>query len=319
MKTEFPAPVLVFAYNRPAHLQKTLDALRQCDGVSDAALYVYCDGPKVGAPTETLANIKAVRVLARAQHFAKTTTVREQPQNRGLANSVINGVAEVLACHGRVIVLEDDLEVSPCFLRYMNHALDFYENYPAVFSIGGHSLGRRALGIPRDYPHDVFASPRACSWGYATWRDRWARVDWRDETSWRACLSDPRLRAAFDYGGADLSMMLRQHMEGKIDSWLIRFMFAHFKHRAVSILPCDSLVRNIGCDGSGVHCDPTTASGDAGRLADLEHPRFAPEILVDDRIHAALRAIVSPRKRPFKERYAKKWRRIVGFFSSRNP
>ena len=311
MKNPTFAPVLVFAYNRPVHLQQTLDALRQCEGIAETALYIYCDGPKANATPETLANIGRVREIANAQHFAKSTTVRTRDENRGLANSVIHGVAEVATCHGRVIVLEDDIEVSPGFLRFMNLALDFYEDYPAVFSIGGHSHGRRALGIPQNYPHDVFASPRACSWGYATWGDRWRRVDWQDGASWRECLENPRLRAAFDRGGADLSKMLRQHIEGKIDSWFIRFLFAHFKHRAVSILPCDTLARNTGCDGSGVHCDATTARGEAGELAVINNPRFAPILEVGENLLQSLRAIFKPRRRPLRERYAKKWRRLV--------
>ena len=319
MKNEMKnfAPMVVFAYNRPDHLQKTLDALRKNVGVAESELHIFCDGPKENATPETRARIERVREIARASQFAKSTTVHVQEKNRGLANSVINGVASVLACHERAIVVEDDLETSPGFLRFMNLALDFYENYPNVFSIGGHSYGRRALKIPADYPHDVFVSPRGCSWGYATWRDRWERVNWQDATAWEECLASAAQSAAFDRGGADLTKMLRQHIEGKIDSWFIRFLFAHYKHRAVSILPCDTLVRNTGCDGSGVHCDATTAREEVGEWVSLENPRFVSELFEDEKIIAALRGVVRPRKRTFKERYGKKWRRLMRVFTRR--
>lgn len=37
-----------------------------------------------------------------------------------------------------MIVLEDDLVVSPYFLKYMNEALDFYEKEEQVISIHGY-------------------------------------------------------------------------------------------------------------------------------------------------------------------------------------
>ncbi len=310
------APVIVFAYNRPEHFQRTLDALRANAGIAESDLHIFCDGPKTDATPEMHARIEKVRDIARAQNFAKSTTVRAQEKNRGLAASIIAGVAEVVSCHGRAIVLEDDLETSPSFLWFMNCALDFYADYPGVLSIGGHSFGRAALDISADYPHDVFASPRACSWGFATWRDRWERVNWNDDAAWRECLANPREVAAFNRGGADLAKLLRQHIEGKIDSWAIRFMFAHFKHHAVTMLPCDAQVRNTGFDGSGVHCDPTTPQAKHDAWTTPQEPRFASVIFEDEAILAALRDVVRSRKRPWRERYAKKLRRVLRPFSS---
>ena len=51
--------------------------------------------------------------------FASVTRVH-RAENMGLARSIVQGVTETLRTHDRVIVLEDDLELSPHFLRYMN-------------------------------------------------------------------------------------------------------------------------------------------------------------------------------------------------------
>ena len=40
------APIIVFAYNRPDHLGRTLHALANNDLASESILYVYCDGAR---------------------------------------------------------------------------------------------------------------------------------------------------------------------------------------------------------------------------------------------------------------------------------
>jgi hypothetical protein len=48
--------------------------------------------------------------------------------------------------------------------------------------------------------------------------------------------------------------MLEMQISGELDSWSIRFDYAHYKHDAVCVHPVVSKVQNIGFDGSGVHC-----------------------------------------------------------------
>ena len=43
-------------------------------------------------------------------------------------------------------------------------------------------------------------------------------------------------------------------MEGKTDSWAIRWCYCQSKEDMLTILPRESLIENIGWDGSGVHC-----------------------------------------------------------------
>jgi len=42
-------------------------------------------------------------------------------------------------------------------------------------------------------------------------------------------------------------------MEGRVDSWYIRWSYACYKQRLLNIYPRISLVNNIGHDGTGVH------------------------------------------------------------------
>lgn len=40
------APIIVFAYDRPDHLSKTLAALAKNDLAPQSVLYIYSDGPR---------------------------------------------------------------------------------------------------------------------------------------------------------------------------------------------------------------------------------------------------------------------------------
>ena len=91
----------------------------------------------------------------------------------------------------------------------------------------------------------------------ATWKDRWETIDWeiKDYSGYRY---NPIRIAKFCKGGTDLDKMLRYQMQGKIDSWAIRWCYNQCKQNKLTIYPTKSLVNNIGTDGRGTHCDPTS-------------------------------------------------------------
>ena len=254
-----PAPIIVFNYNRPDHSLGTWEALAQNELAAQSGLFLYCDGPKANASAEMRQRIKSLH--EQAEQYAmdasnagkfKAVHVVCAEQNKGLANSIIGGVTEVIEKYGRVIVLEDDLLTSPFFLKYMNEALDKYESYPSVFSISANRPPVNKMQIPEDYPYDVFVSLRPFSTGWATWKEKWNRIDWSLDYM-KEFLKHSWQVKAFNRGGDDLTDMLCLQRDGIIDSWAIRYAFQHFYHHAVAILPCVPYVDNIGFDGTGVH------------------------------------------------------------------
>src|ERR1700748_1259466 len=116
-------PIVVFAFDRPDHLQRTLRALASCPEAAASALKVYCDGARRESDE---ARVREVReVASAAQGFASVEIIARE-RNVGLAPSIIDGVTRHVQQHGRVIVLEDDILVSPYFLRYMHEGLALY-------------------------------------------------------------------------------------------------------------------------------------------------------------------------------------------------
>lgn len=259
------APIVVFGYNRPDHLRRTLDTLSKSHGANESDLWVFCDGPKPGAPLERIHQVRHIAIDEVWNTRFRTVQVVESVANQGLANSIINGVTRVFEASDRVIVLEDDLLVAPDFLHFMNDCLEFYRDDQRVGSVTGFSPLSKP---PPGYDHDVMAVPRNCSHGWATWADRWSGVDWGKQVA-NTLWHDPGLRSRLNSAGNDrLDRLLRQ-LRGEIDSWSIRFGLWQTLDDRITIYPVDNRVRNIGFDDTGIH----TRHGQEVNPVILEHAK----------------------------------------------
>ena len=304
------APVIVFNYNRPEHSMRTWEALSRNQFASETELYLYCDGPKDGASEEMKRTIVSLHeqarqyaVDAKAAGKFKDAHVVCAEHNKGLANSIIGGVTEVIEKHGRVIVLEDDLLTSPYFLKYMNMALDYYQDYSGVMSISANRPPMSKMQIPADYEYDVFVSLRPFSTGWATWKNEWDKIDWSLDYL-EDFLKRPEQIKAFNRGGDDLTDMLCLQRDHKIDSWAIRYAYNHFLHHAVAILPCTPYVDNIGFDGSGIHSGTDAKDYRNDVFLATENPRMPSVVYEDSRIVNAFYNVYCRTKRPI-------WQKII--------
>ena len=154
---------------------------------------------------------------------------------------------------GKAIIVEDDLISSPNFLNFMNEALDFYNDNKKIFSISGYSY---PIDISDKYNKDIYILPRASSWGWGTWLDRWEKVDWKIN-DYSKFDSNIDMQKKFNEGGEDLTPMLKQQIFGMIDSWAVRWSYAHFKNNSYCLYPVKSFLKNIGADKSGTHTSRT--------------------------------------------------------------
>jgi hypothetical protein len=127
------APIALFTYSRPAHAAHVVKSLLRNREAADSELFVFSDAAKT---PDDAASVAAVRkLIASVQGFRRIELI-ERDRNLGLAGSIVEGVTRLCASHGRAIVVEDDIVVSPFFLRYMNEALERYSGDDRVISIG---------------------------------------------------------------------------------------------------------------------------------------------------------------------------------------
>ena len=239
------APVLLFVYNRPAHVKRTVEALRANQLAAESDLYVYSDAAKDESSLEA---VREVRAYVRHIDGFRSVTVVERPQNWGLARNIIDGVTTHVNRAGRVIVLEDDLITAPYFLTFMNDALEAYKDEPRV----GHI---QACDFTQDPSlPDTFLIRWTGSWGWGTWARAWKHFN----PDGRALLDEllaRKLDRTFDFDGTyGYTRMLRRQIEGKNNSWAIRWNASLFLRGILSLNVGRSLVQNEGFDGSGTNC-----------------------------------------------------------------
>jgi hypothetical protein len=240
------APVAVFAFNRPFHFQKTLSALAINDLAARSDVFVYLDGPRT--ENDCVANKKIQEICNGVNEFRSLTLVRRD-RNYGLASSIISGVTELCESHGRVIVLEDDLLTAPFFLKYMNDALNLYQNEEAVASIHGY-----VYPIAATLPETFFLRGADC-WGWGTWKRAWDQFE-ANGNFLLSRLRELKLEEVFNFGGSCGNLqMLEDQIAGRNNSWAIRWHASAFVKNMLTLYPGKSLVNNIGHDSSGTHCE----------------------------------------------------------------
>lgn len=299
--------ITLFCFNRPDLFQRTLIALSRNQLADKTSLTIFCDGPR---HEKDEPGTHAVRELAKkAQGFASVEVV-ERPKNMGCAASIIDGLTEMFRLHEQLIVIEDDIVTSPYTLRFLSEGLAHYADNEQVFNIAAWTPPHIARKIAVDYPYDVYAIPRFnCSGGWASWRDRFQDIDWTVK-DYPIFKNSPQLRKAFNAGGDDLSLMLDDQMQGKIDAWDIRADYARFKKNMLGINPVRSYALNIGM-GSGTHTTTATTYWDSDVSLAVKHPRFMDDVSVDTRILETYLACYKGQKRSLPVRAINKLSRIL--------
>lgn len=239
------SPIIIFTYKRVPN--KLIESLQKNNLSEYSNVIIYSDGHKNNTDKK---DVEEVRKYLNSITNFKSVKIIESPKNRGLANSIINGVSEVFEKYEKVIVLEDDLIVSSDFLEYMNDALNFYKADKKVWSISGYGPKLPCLEYSED---DLYLSPRASSWGWATWKDRWKKVDW-EMKEFSTLKVNKDLRQKFNLSGNDMYKMLELQMLGKIDSWAIRWCYSQFMLDTYTVFPKNSKIINDGfSDNKGTH------------------------------------------------------------------
>ena len=237
------APIALFTYNRADHTQRAVESLLQNAEAKDSDLFIFSDGAK---------NEKAIKGVEDNRKYIhnvigfKSVTIVEREKNWGLANSLIAGITDVISKYCRVIVVEDDLILSPYFLKFMNEGLEKYKDDDRVSSISGF-----IPNVEEKLPETFFLRFFHC-WGWATWDRAWSLLN----NDVRYLLRKLRFKSNdFSLDGSMGSYgILYCHKLGLVDSWYIRLYASFYLKGKLTLYPGKPMVENGGLDGSGTHC-----------------------------------------------------------------
>lgn len=239
-----PAPIALFVYNRVSLTKNTIESLKRNFLADQSDLFIFSDGPKRGDDEKKVLEVR--KILRGIKGFKKVEII-ERDANAGLSRSIINGVTDIVNMRERAIVLEDDLAISPYFLKFMNEALELYKDDDIVSSICGFFYG-----INEKVPETFFLKTFS-SYGWATWKRAWKFFE-EDGKRLMRKLEELKCGKAFDLNdGYPYMRTLKKQSLGLTDAWAVRWYASSFLRNSLNLYPCRSLTDHVGVALDSTH------------------------------------------------------------------
>lgn len=245
------APIGFLAYNRPNRTLRALEALAQNKLAKHSSLYIYVDGAKPLATSEDIQKIEQVKKVVRQKKWCKEVTIIEREENLGVNINATKVITELTDKFDKIIYIEDDLITSPDFLTFINKGLDLYQDEERVMHINGYVYPIKSL------PNNFFIRSSYAT-GFGTWKRAWKfySLYTREKISKKISTIDPDIFNKGKDGYFKPFNLLKDILvcdKPPHYDWDIRWYASIYLNDGLSFFPGQSLVRNIGYDGSGVH------------------------------------------------------------------
>ena len=173
--------IVVVTYNRTESLKRLLNSIDRADytGYENVPLVISVD-------KSDRSEVLDIATSFVWKHGKKE--IIEHKSNLGLRKHIL-ACGDLTERYGAVIVLEDDLLVSPAFYDYAVQAMNFYDNDSAVSGIALYSYDyndwARVPFTPIDDGYDNYFFQCATSWG-----QMWTCQQWSGFKLWYASNSD---------------------------------------------------------------------------------------------------------------------------------
>ena len=166
--------IIVIAFNRPKSLKRLLSSLNKIKSNDKIRLHISIDRAK----NEDENNKEVFKVAQDFNWKFGEKIVNLQNENLGLRKHVIK-CGNLTEKYENIIMLEDDLVVSPLIYIYAKQALLFYSKAEEIAGFGLYKFERNQYVNEPFYPlndgSDVFFAQVACSWGQMWSRNQWSK------------------------------------------------------------------------------------------------------------------------------------------------
>jgi hypothetical protein len=245
------APIVVYTYDRIDHLKLTIAALRGNHLACESDIFIVSDAAK---SLEKVDQILDVRNYVEEIAGFKSVNKIFRDVNFGSFDSIAKAEDMVISDYGKVISLEDDIVTSKNFLDFINQGLNYYEADDNALTIAGYC---HPIQVPHDHLFDSWLSPWHCPWGYGTWKNKYSRIN-KSLNPLSELMANKKLRKYLYRNGNFFVDTLYSDYSKQIKALDARICAQMIHLGMYTVMPSVSKVFNIGCDGSGLHCEKTT-------------------------------------------------------------
>jgi len=242
-------PVLISTLCRHEHFKVSIEALKRCTHAKDTDLFIALDYPfkdshvegynKIKDYIETISGFKNVYVIKRETNYGSARNVKE----------AFFQIFEKYDCN---IYLEDDNEVSPNFLEFINKGLKKFDQDQSVYAICGYTFYD---DIPHDDNNFYRQNLGLAVWGYGVSKKRYFEYEKTFTHSYciKKILNPVTVFKAIHHSWSTFFFLLLKVMNPKLCTDNTFSIYMLFEGKDV-IMPIVSKVKNNGYDGTGEHC-----------------------------------------------------------------
>lgn len=239
-------PIGIPTLCRYEHFKRCIESLKRNTHADKTELVVGLDYPPSEKYFEGYKKIE--KYLNCISGFAKLTIIKHD-HNLGSRENWKYIQNYIFENYDSAIMTEDDNEFSPCFLDYMNKALDIYKDHQNVLFICGYS------SFLYDSGNGIYSAKAMSAWGMGTWKSKSEIINkFNTFDNLNSIIKDTR---------TSLKLFLKR--PNSVNSIINQLKQKQLYEDACNVINCllnnyycifpdISLVRNWGNDGSGEHC-----------------------------------------------------------------
>lgn len=243
----FDVPILLIIFNRPDTTEQVFEAIRKAE---PQKLYIACDGPRPGKPTD-IENSRAAKEVVSKIDWPCEVKHLYREENLGCGKGPAQAIDWFFAQEEEGIILEDDCIPSPSFFRFCAEMLEKYRHHENIMHINGTNFQD---GQQRGEASYYFSAHQHC-WGWATWRRAWQRFDYQiaDYPIFKKRNGlkyvSPK-RQIIEYW---TTMLEQVYDNPATDIWDYQWSYAIWNTRSLCITPNKNLISNIGFGPNATH------------------------------------------------------------------
>lgn len=242
-------PIAIFIFNRPQLTERLLGILAK---VKPRRILVVSDGPRPHVPSDA-SKCAAVRSLFDnlgweclvERNFAESN-MGSFPRNSSGLNWVFEQVEEA-------IILEDDCIPDLSFFQYCEELLERYRDDSRIGLISGNNFLKDTSAQQNT---SYFFSRYAMTWGWASWRRTWQKVD-LNMPYWLEFKASGKLRQTV-HSAIEAkywtSIFDAIHDRRLKNAWDYQLILACLKFDLLTIVPLVNLVSNVGFGPDSTNC-----------------------------------------------------------------
>ncbi len=240
-------PVLLISFNRP---EMTLKAIENIRIFKPTRIYFSVDGPREGN-FEDIANVKMCQDLSKRIDWNCEVIDIFSELNYGSGEWPYRSINQVLKREEWVLIIEDDVRISPSFYEILKELLPKYQQTREVFAVCASNISDKAKITN---PDDYFFTKYFSGWGWATWANKWQNYEFiipkKSEVTFWLLLKENNYNPLVSmYFFINFKLIRRN----KLQAWDYQINHMIFKNRLLNIKMVKNLSSNEGIGSSATH------------------------------------------------------------------